>query len=115
MNEFEDNRMIKISFRMSPDEVNFVKEKAKLSGAKNLSSYLRKMAITGLIINYQSDEIKTLQRDMVGIKTNINQIAQRVNSTNNVYSDDIKEIQEKVEEIWRLLISIQSTLRCTKQ
>ena len=114
MNEFRDNRMIKISFRLAPDELEFVKQKAELSGTKNLSCYLRKMAITGMVINYSDETLNTLKKEIAGIGKNINQIALRVNKTNAIYSDDINEIKEKVDEMWQSLISIQSTLRCTK-
>ena len=114
MNEFRDNRMIVVTFRLAPDELEFVKQKAELSGAKNLSCYLRKMAITGMVINYSDETLKALKKDIAGIGKNINQIALRVNSTNNIYYDDIKELQKKVNEIWQSLVSIQSTLHCTK-
>ncbi len=115
MDNINNNRMIKISFRLAPDELNFVKEKAKLSGSKNLSCYLRKMAIAGMVINYNDEMLNEMKKDISGIGTNINQIALRVNKTNTIYSDDIKEIKEKVEETWRSLQSIQSALRLTKQ
>lgn len=110
-----ENRNKVIKFKVSANELDYIKRKAKFSESKNLSCYLRKMAIAGMIINYPADTLKTLQRDMVGIKTNINQIAQRVNSTNNIYYDDIRELQEKVDEIWQSLVSIQSMLHCTKR
>lgn len=42
---------------------------------------------------------------------NINQVAQRVNSTNRIYSDDINELKEEVDKVWQQLRSIQSTLQ----
>lgn len=111
MSDFRDNRMIRISFRLAPDELDFVKRKAKLSGAKNLSCYLRKMAITGMIINYSDETLNGLKKDIAGIGNNLNQIAMRVNRTNTIYSDDISEIKEKVEQMWQSLQFIQSTLR----
>lgn len=110
-----ENRMLKISFRLAPDELDFVKEKAKLSGAKNLSCYLREMAIAGMVIKYDDEMLNEMKRDISGVGANINQIALRVNKTNTIYSDDIKEIKEKVEGIWRSLQYIQSALRLTKQ
>lgn len=38
----------------------------------------------------------------------------RVNKTSSIYSDDILEIQEKVNELWQSLQYIQSTLRLIK-
>ena len=110
MSEYRDNRMIKVTFRLSPEELEFVKQKAKLSNAKNLSCYLRKMAITGNII-YCSDKVfDELKRTVAGIGNNVNQIAMRTNKTGSIYYDDISEIKEKVNEIWQLLQSMQSML-----
>ena len=104
-----------LRFRVSADEKEYIIKKAELSGSKNVSSYLRKIAITGRIINYSADEFKSLRRDILGIKNNINQIALRVNSTHQVYSEDIREIQDKVEQIWQQLQFIKSMLQSTKQ
>lgn len=108
-------RTITMRFRASPEEKEFIEKKAEFSGCKNVSSYLRKIAITGMIISYSAEEFKSLRRDIAGIKNNINQIAVRVNSTSKIYSDDIQEIRDKVDKIWQQLQSIQSMLHFIKQ
>lgn len=112
--EKNDRRNIVIRFKVSQDEYEFIKKKAELSGAKNLSCYLRKMVITGMVINYNDETLNNLKKEIAILGKNVNQIAVRVNKTNQIYSDDIDEIKEKVDEMWQSLISIQSTLRCTK-
>ncbi len=37
---------------------------------------------------------------------NINQIAKRINASDNVYADDIAEIQNRQDDIWELLNKI---------
>lgn len=108
------NRKYIIQFRVSEDEKNFIEKKAELSGSKNVSSYLRKAAITSNIIRYTGEDITPLIRRTYGLANNINQIAVRVNSTGTVYSEDITEIKGKVEEYWLLLQSIQSILLSIK-
>lgn len=112
--ENENLRKKIIKFKVSADEFDFIKKKSEFSGSKNLSCYLRKMAITGMVINYSDETLNTLKREIAGIGKNVNQIALRVNKTNNIYSTDIAEIKEKVDEMWQSLQYIQSTLRCTK-
>lgn len=80
------NRKYIIQFRVSEDEKNFIEKKAELSGSKNVSSYLRKAAITSNIIRYTGEDITPLIRRTYGLANNINQIAVRVNSTGTVYS-----------------------------
>ena len=99
------NRNKIIKFKVSQEELDFIKQKAKISNAKNLSCYLRKMSITGNII-YCSDKVfDELKRSVAGIGNNVNQIAIRTNKTGSIYYDDISEIKEKVNEIWQLLQS----------
>ena len=111
--ELRRNKVIK--FKVAEDELDFIKRKAELSGAKNLSCYLRKMAITGVIIKYDDQQLHDMQRDINRIGNNVNQIAVRVNKTGSIYYDDLQEIKEKVNELWQSLQSIQSNLQLTKQ
>ena len=41
-----------IHLRVSPEEYNLIRQKMKLSGCVNMSAYIRKMAIDGMIIKY---------------------------------------------------------------
>ncbi|CDI40532.1 Mobilization protein [Tepidanaerobacter acetatoxydans Re1] len=47
---------------------------------------------------------------MTRFGSNMNQIAKRVNSTSNIYSEDIEEIKEMMRELWQLQKSILSKL-----
>lgn len=113
MNSNEDVRNVLMLFRVTEEEKQFILKRAEIAGSKNTSNYLRKMAMSGAIINYDMSSIKDLTKSISNIQSNINQIAVRVNSTNNVYKEDIDEIKEKVGSIWQSLISIQSALQLT--
>ncbi|MBO5459010.1 MAG: plasmid mobilization relaxosome protein MobC, partial [Lachnospira sp.] len=73
--------------------------------------YLRKMAIDGYIIYTDIKNIKQYIQELQAIGRNINQIAKRVNSTSDIYKEDIEEIKERLDEIWLLQRSILSNLR----
>lgn len=104
-----------IKFRVSADELEFIKKKAELAGSKNLSCYLRKMAIAGMVIKYDDEQLNEMKKDISRIGYNINQIAVRVNKNGTIYYDDLQEIKGKVNDLWQSLISIQSTLQLRKQ
>ena len=70
-----------------------------------MEAYLRKMAIDGYIINTDTTPIKKQYEEMHKIGVNINQIAKKVNTTGQVYQEDMKEVQRMVKEIWRILKS----------
>lgn len=62
----EENRKrnVQINFRVDKEEYDFIVEKAKISGRKNLTQYLRSMAIAGQVINIELDDIKILSANL---------------------------------------------------
>jgi hypothetical protein len=44
------------------------------------------------------------------IAGSVNQVAKRINTTDNIYAEDITELQKRQEEAWRLLKEIQQKL-----
>lgn len=109
------SRKVKITFRVTEDERDFILKKAKLAQSSSTGAYLRKMAIAGVIVNYDNQELKKLRKSLVGIQKNINQMAIRVNATSRMYDDDFDYLKEVVNEIWQSLTSIQSVLLSLKQ
>lgn len=114
MSEYETRDKV-VTFKVSDDEYEFIKKKAELAGSKNLSCYLRKMAIAGMVIKYDDEQLNEMKKDISRIGYNINQIAVRVNKNGTIYYDDLQEIKGKVNDLWQSLISIQSTLQLRKQ
>ena len=74
-----------------------------LAGTKNMSAFIRKMALDGRIILLDMDEIKTLVSLLRRTSANVNQIAKRVNATSRVYENDLSEIQNRLGEVWLAL------------
>ena len=109
------SRKVKISFRVTEDERDFILKKAQLAQSSSTGAYLRKMAITGVIVNYENQDLKKLRKSLVGIQKNINQMTIRVNATSRMYDDDFDYLKEVVNEIWQSLTSIQSVLLSLKQ
>lgn len=104
-----------MNFRVTEQERDFIIEKAKVSESSSTGAYIRKMAIVGVIVKYENQEIKNLIKSLNGIQRNINQITMRVNSTNRIYDEDFKYMKGVLNEIWQSLTSIQSMLRFPKQ
>jgi len=111
----EQSRSLRLNFRVREDEYEYIMEKWKHTHCKSLSTYLRRQAIAGFVVKYDTDQFKKLQNDIAGIANNINQIAKRINATDNTYLDDISEIQEDVQKVWQSLISMKSMLQKLSQ
>ena len=95
-------RTVQIKFRVTEEERALIEEKMKLIPTRNMTAYLRKMAIDGYVIQVDHSDIKAMTAEIQKIGININQIARRANATGNVYREDIEEIKGVLNEIWRL-------------
>ena len=71
----------------------------------NMGAYLRKMAIDGYIVNTDTTPLKKQYEEMHKIGININQIAKKVNTTGDLYPEEMQELKEMVKELWRILRS----------
>ncbi|EPB8220924.1 MobC family plasmid mobilization relaxosome protein (plasmid) [Clostridium perfringens] len=63
------------------------------------SKYLRALALNGEIKNIDFTYLDNLIMEINRIGTNINQIARRVNESNNIYKSELKELKIYLEEI----------------
>ena len=104
-------RNIQMKFWVTEEEKQLIDEKMRQLPTKRYGAYLRKMAIDGYVIHTDTTNIKAMNKELRAIGRNINQIAKRVNSTSDIYREDIAELRERLGEIWRLQRTILSTLR----
>ena len=65
-----------------------------------MGAYLRKMALDGYCINLDLQDVKELVSLLRRCNNNLNQYAKRANETGNIYESDIRDLQERLEEIW---------------
>ena len=93
-------RNIAMTFRVSEKERDMIREAQKESGIINMRAYLLKMAVNGLIISIDLDEVRKMNRLLSNAANNINQIAKRANETGNIYSADIEDVKIRQDEIW---------------
>ena len=98
-------RNIQILFCVSPEEKKLIRRKMIESKTKNMGAYLRKMAIDAYIVNTDTTPLKKQYEEMHKIGVNINQIAKKVNSTGDLYPEEMKELKEMMKELWRILRS----------
>ena len=92
-------------FCVSPEEKKLIRRKMIESKTKNMGAYLRKMAIDGYIVNTDTTPLKKQYEEMHKIGVNINQITKKVNSTGDLYSEEMQELKEMVKKFLRILRS----------
>lgn len=89
----------RIYLRISEQEYELILQKMKQSKSTNLSAYMIKMAIDGMVINLDMPELKEVSSLLRYNGNNINQIAKRLNESKSIYASDIEDIKEKQEQI----------------
>ena len=99
----KSKRNMFLLIRINDEERAQIQTRMALAGTKNMSAFIRKMALDGRIILLDMDEIKTLVSLLRRTSANVNQIAKRVNATSRVYENDLSEIQNCLGEVWAAL------------
>lgn len=94
------NKNIKI--RVTENELARIRERAAASGM-NVSGYIRKCAVDGKIILYETKNLFGLKTTLKAIGKNVNQIAVVVNSTGSVYANDIEDLKNNMQSIEHML------------
>ena len=93
-------RDVPVLFWVSADEMELIQQKMAQFGTKNLSAYLRKMALDGYCIRLDLQDVKALVSLLRICSNNLNQYAKRANETGSIYRADIEDLQKRLEEIW---------------
>lgn len=104
-------RNIQIKFRVTEDEKKLIEKKMAQIPTQKTGAYMRKMAIDGYIIYLDTDNIKEFNKELQAIGRNINQIAKRVNSTTDIYYEDIEDLRGRLDDIWKLQRRILRSLK----
>ena len=89
-----------VHFLASKEEVQRIHEKMDELGIRSMGAYLRKMALDGYCINLDLQDVKALVSLLRRCSNNLNQYARRANETGSIYESDIRDLQERLEEIW---------------
>ena len=100
-------RPIRKEICLNEQELNLIQHKMHQLGTHNFGAYARKMLIDGYIIKVDYTQQKKLAAAVSRVAGNINQICRRINSTGNLYAEDVSELKERQVEIWSLLKETQ--------
>ena len=98
-----------LKIRISPEDKERIKMKMEDAGILNMSAYVRKMALDGICVRLDLEDVRQLIVLLQRCSNNLNQYAKRANETGNIYAADIEDLQNRLDEIWEL--SRQSLVR----
>lgn len=92
-------RDVPIYVWVRPDELEAIRERMAQAGVRNLSAYIRKMALSGYILNVDLAPVQELVSLQRRCANNLNQVAIHAN-TYGVYPEEIKALQKDYAELW---------------
>ena len=103
-------RDIPILFWVSPEERAMIQAKMDQIGTGNLSAYLRKMAIDGMVVNLELPELKELVSLLRYAGNNLNQLTRRLHANGHFYDADMEELRQGHEKLWDAAKSVLTSL-----
>lgn len=109
----KEKRLVNHNFRTTESEAVIMRKKMEALGIRNESAYMRALALNGYILKLDFPQIREMLRLLGNMTNNLNQIAQRLNAHGNLYETEIEEIQQKQDELWKMMRQLLSILERT--
>ena len=89
----------RLEMRVTEEELSKIYQNMHETNIRNLSAYIRKMALSGYIVQIDFSEIREFIRLLANATNNINQIAKVANKSKSVSVEDIKILQRESAEM----------------
>ena len=102
------DRYLKV--RLFDSEYNRMKQKMEEVNISSLSAYGRKMVLDGYCVKLDLQDVKEMVSLLRRCSNNLNQYEKRANETGNIYTEDIKDLQNRLEETWNVAKEIMARL-----
>ena len=96
------------------DEWKEIEEKAAACRLKT-ATFIRAMSLNGEVYVVDLKELARLLNGMRIISSNVNQVAQKANETNNIFAGDVEILRKEVTELSRTVNLWLSTVTSTKR
>lgn len=108
------NRDVPLLFWVSKQEKELIEEKMAQLGTDNLSAYLRKMAIDGLVVKLELPELREMISLLRYSSNNLNQLTRHVHETGRLYDTDLEDMRQSYERLWEAANQILTSLAAIK-
>ena len=95
-------------------EKELIEEKMAQLGTDNLSAYLRKMAIDGLVVKLELPELREMISLLRYSSNNLNQLTRHAHETGRLYDTDLEDMRQSYERLWEAANQILTSLAAIK-
>jgi len=93
-------RGIALYIRVSEEEHDIIRQRMEEAGITNMNAYVRKMAMTGYVLNVDLSPVRELVSLQRRCSNNLNQVARNVNTYGGIYPGEIKSLQNDYAALW---------------
>ena len=100
----------RLFIRVTDEERNRILDKMYGMGIHSLSAYIRKMALDGYCLCLDLKELRRMAYLLQNCSNNLNQVAKRVNESNQLYAADIEDLRHRLDELIEIGRQILSRL-----
>ena len=104
------NREYRLFIRVTAEERHRICEKMYGMGIHSLSAYIRKMALDGYCLNLDLPQLRKMSYLLQNCSNNLNQMAKRVNESNQLYAADLEDLSTRLDELIEIGRQILSRL-----
>ena len=85
--------------RLTPTEKAHIRQRMADMGIRNMSGFIRRMALNGYCINLQMPELKDISSLLHRLNANLNQYTKRAHVSGNVYQEDVEDLQTRTGQL----------------
>ena len=103
-------RDVPIYVWVRPDELEAIRERMAEAGIRNMSAYIRKMALNGYVLHADLAPIQDLVSLQRRCANNLNQVAIQANTYGGIYPEELKTLQKDYADLWGPLSELLETL-----
>ena len=89
----------RLFIRVTDEERNCILDKMYGMGIRNLSAYIRKMALDGYCLHLDLKELQRMAYLLQMCSNNLNQYAKRANECGKVYATDMEDLRQRLDEL----------------
>lgn len=107
-------RDVPLLFWVSKQEKELIEKKMAQLGTDNLSAYLRKMAIDGLVVKLELPELREMISLLRYSSNNLNQLTRHAHETGRLYVTDLEDMRQSYERLWEAANQILTSLAAIK-
>lgn len=94
------NKDQQINIRLSQRERKCIERRMSEMGVKNMSAFIRKMALNGYCVKLDLKEVKELVFLLRMCSNNLNQYAKKANETGSIFQRDIVDLKVRLDRLW---------------